>query len=115
MKEGLLQNFALAPRNQRTNYGFSFNGFIQVPRSGTYTFYTVSDDGSRLWINDTLVVENGRVHNLRERSGTINLSAGYHRIKVDYFQASGRQGLEVRYKGPRMRKRKIPKQVLFYQ
>lgn len=115
MKEGLLQNFALAPRNQRTNYGFSFNGFIQVPRSGTYTFYTVSDDGSRLWINDTLVVENGRVHNLRERSGTINLSAGYHRIKVDYFQASGRQGLEVRYKGPRMRKRKIPKRVLFYQ
>ena len=114
LKAGLLQNFSIAPRTQTTNYGFSFTGFVQVLRAGTFTFYTNSDDGSRLWINGTLVVENGGTHGWRERSGSINLPVGYHAIKVDYFQGQVTQGLEVHYKGPGITKRKIPNSVLFY-
>jgi hypothetical protein len=114
LKAGLLQNFSIAPRTQTTNYGFSFTGFVQVLRAGTFTFYTNSDDGSRLWINGTLVVENGGTHGWRERSGSINLPVGYHAIKVDYFQGQVTQGLEVHYKGPGITKRKIPNSALFY-
>lgn len=114
-KTGLLQNFSLTPRTQSTNYGFSYTGYIKIDRVGTYMFYTLSDDGSRLWINDKLVVENGGVHSLRERAGSINLTAGYHLIKVEYFQARSSQGLGVAIAGPRMTKRTIPNSMLFYK
>jgi subtilisin family serine protease len=115
LKQGVIANFNVGQRTQTTNYGFSYRGLIQVPRNGTYTFYTSSDDGSRLWINNTVVVENGGTHTLRERSGTINLTAGYHEIRVDYFQGTGTQGLSVSYQGPRILKQKIPNSVLFYK
>jgi len=115
LKQGVIANFAVGQRTQTTNYGFSLKAFIKVPRNGTYTFFTSSDDGSRLWINGTVVVENGGTHTLRERSGTINLTAGYHAIRVDYFQGTGNQGLTVSYQGPRITKQKIPNSALFYQ
>ena len=114
-KSGLLQNFSLVPKTDIWNYGFMFDGYIFTPKAGTYTFYTYSDDGSRLWIDGTLVVENGGVHDLTERSGTINLTAGYHAIRVSYFQKNRFAGLEVRYKGPGINKDLIPNNVLFYK
>jgi subtilisin family serine protease len=115
MKEGLLQNFSLTPRSQSVNYGFMFEGFIYVSKAGTYTFYTNSDDGSRLWINNVLVVENGGVHSARDRSGSINLPVGYHSLRLNYFQASGTQGLAVSYKSPWFSRKSIPNSALFYK
>ena len=115
VKQGVIANFNVSQRTQTTNYGFSYKALIRIPRNGTYMFYTSSDDGSRLWINNTLVVENGGTHTLRERSGSINLTAGYHEIRVDYFQGTGSQGLTVSYQGPRLSKQKIPNSILFYQ
>ena len=114
-KTGLLQNFSLSPRAQSANYGLDFSGFIKISKSGTYTFYTTSDDGSRLWINGTLVVENGGIHLLRDRAGTINLQVGYHPIRVEYFQSRGAQYLDVSFKGPGIRKQKVPNSFLFYK
>jgi hypothetical protein len=115
IKAGLLQNFSLVPKIQNQYYGFMYEGFIYISRAGTYTFYTNSDDGSRLWINDTLVVENGGIHLLRERSGTINLPVGYHALRVSYFQNISNQNLVVSYKGPQLTKRNIPNSALFYK
>jgi subtilisin family serine protease len=115
VKAGTITNFLLTPKTQNTNYGFMYEGYVYVPRAGTYTFYTNSDDGSRLWINETLVVENGGVHSSRERAGTINLTAGYHAIRVSYFQKASVQSLIVSYKGPSITKRSIPKSALFYK
>ena len=92
-----------------------FEGYIYVSKAGTYTFYTNSDDGSRLWINDILVVENGGVHSARDRSGSINLPVGYHTFRVSYFQASGSQGLAVSYKSPWFSRMSIPNSALFYK
>lgn len=114
-KAGLLQNFSLVPRTRETDYGFMYEGYIYVPTAGTYTFYTYSDDGSRLWINNTLIVENGGVHSARERSGTINLPVGFHALRVSYFQAKSTQGLIVSFKGPGITKRSIPNSGLFYK
>ena len=47
--EGTATNFSTAYRTRDEYCGLTFDGFINVPRSGTYTFYLTSDDGSRLW------------------------------------------------------------------
>jgi len=50
----------------------NFSGFIDVPADGQYTFYTSSDDGSKLYIDNQLVVNNDGEHSLRERSGQLD-------------------------------------------
>lgn len=83
-----------------TTYGAQFTGTITVPSTGTWTFYTDSDDGSKLWIDGTLVVDNDGLHSMREISGTIALSAGDHDFKLQFFENQGRHGLIVRWQGP---------------
>jgi subtilisin family serine protease len=85
-----------------------FTGYLNIPATGFYTLYTNSDEGSRLWIGSTLVVENNGLHTMRERSGVIGLKAGLHALKVDYFERIGEAGLIVSYDGQNLPKQVIP-------
>ncbi len=81
-------------------FGFTFDGYINVSTDGEYTFYTKSDDGSALWIGNDQVVDNDGLHGSVEKSGTICLEAGYHKIEVAYFEKTGGNSLTVSYAGP---------------
>src|SRR5436190_11867821 len=65
--------FDLIRYNTGFNFGYHMTGFIDVKADGTYTFYTSSSDGSRLYIGNTLVVDNDGLHPMQERSGSIGL------------------------------------------
>lgn len=93
---------------RKDRYALRFTGTLQVPKSGRYTFYTASDDGSRFYIGDSLVVDNDGLHGMREKSGARNLSAGAHPISVTYFDNGGGDGLVVSWSGPGIDKQKIP-------
>ncbi len=111
---GLRSNFSLSPRIQDDEFLFRFEGFIEVPETAHYTFYTTSDDGSQLFIGDELVVDNDLVHSPRERSGQIGLQAGLHAITVTFFERGGGQVLEVRYESDGIAKTLIPDSALFH-
>jgi alkaline phosphatase D len=83
---------------QEDHFGLVFEGLIKVPSSGVYTFYTISDDGSRLYIGDQLVVDNDGSHNTRQRSGLAVLEKGYHPIKIEYFEDYSGEQLVVKWK-----------------
>ncbi len=85
-------------------FGFTFDGYINVSTDGEYTFYTESDDGSALWIGNNQVVDNDGLHGSVEKSGTICLEAGYHKITVAYFEKTGGNSLAVSYAGPSISK-----------
>jgi hypothetical protein len=76
--------------------------FIKVKQDDQYTFFTSSDDGSKLYIGDTLVVDNDGLHGMQEREGTIGLRAGKHAIRVDFFEKIGGEGLCVSYAGSKL-------------
>jgi len=61
----------LAPRKRDQNFALRFAGWFTAPADGLDTFHTTSDDGSRLWIGDTLVVDNDGAHAAQTRSGRI--------------------------------------------
>lgn len=82
--------------------------FIFISVEGDYTFYTRSDDGSRLFLDGSLVVDNDGDHGILERGGTLNLKPGWHEIEVDYFNAGGGYFLEVLFKGPDTPRQIIP-------
>ncbi len=98
--------------SRRDQFGLRFSGGLTVAADGTYTFYTNSDDGSRLYVDDHLVVDNDGPHGMVEKSGTIDLSAGDHDLLVTYYDQGGGDGLIVSWAGPGFAKQPIPTTVL---
>ncbi|MCF6176201.1 MAG: PA14 domain-containing protein [Victivallaceae bacterium] len=67
-------------------FGIRYIGAFKLQQGGQYKFRLASDDGSKLWINNKLIINNDGVHSPSSKSGTVDLSAGQHLIQVDYFQ-----------------------------
>ncbi|WP_324672205.1 N,N-dimethylformamidase beta subunit family domain-containing protein [Hymenobacter sp. GOD-10R] len=103
-------NLSVASRNY--GYAIQYTGYVTVPVDGQYTFFTSSDDGSRLYIGSTLVVDNDGLHDTKERLGTIGLQAGTHAFTVAFFQNGGGENLTVSYQGPSLSKQVIPASAL---
>lgn len=95
------------------NFSIRYTGYIQIDTPGSYTFYTTSDDGSKLYIDGTEVVDNDGTHGSQERSGNITLTAGLHDIRVLFFENSGGENLSVAYQGPSISKQNIPFSKLY--
>ena len=95
-------------------FSVRWEGDIEVPRSGGYTFYTTSDDGVRLWVDDKLMVDNWTNHAATEDIGTIVLEPGIrYKIKMEYFENQGGAVAQLRWSGPGINKKIIPTQHLF--
>ena len=115
VKAGTVGNFDLSPRTQDDYFAIRYTGYVSVPTDGQYTFYTTSDDGSRLFIGNQLVVDNDGIHGAQERSGTIGLKAGKHALSVAFFERIGaQQTLTVSYQGPGVSKQLVPASALSY-
>ena len=63
-----------------------WTGKIRIPKDGNYTFILESDDGSRLFIDGKPVVDNGGLHEMQSQWGKVDLKAGEHEIKIDYYE-----------------------------
>lgn len=113
VKQGEATEINLNTRNRDNNFGFIFEGAVEVPQNGSYTFYTNSDEGSALFINGKKIVDNDGLHSVRERSGSIDLTAGQHEIKVVYFDRGGGEHLDVKISGPGVSKQVIPASMLY--
>jgi cytochrome c2 len=97
---GIGPAFDLKLAKRSTDYAMHFEGFFKVPKSGKFTFILHSDDGSRIYLDDKLVVEADGVHAVLTGQGAIELKEGTHRVAVDYFQAGGEAVLELEVEGP---------------
>eukprot|EP00293_Proteomonas_sulcata_P014400 CAMPEP_0184308814 /NCGR_PEP_ID=MMETSP1049-20130417/17156_1 /TAXON_ID=77928 /ORGANISM="Proteomonas sulcata, Strain CCMP704" /LENGTH=442 /DNA_ID=CAMNT_0026621565 /DNA_START=69 /DNA_END=1397 /DNA_ORIENTATION=- len=88
------------PRIPLERVAAEWTGVVHVELAGEYTFSTASDDGSHLWINGVMIVNNGGLHPVEERHGMIYLDPGYHDFRADFFENHGGEAMIVQYKGP---------------
>ena len=77
------------PADVSGNIGLIFEGYIDIPEDGIYTFYTYSDDGSILTIDGMTVVDNDGAHPRVERTGQAALKKGLHMLSLRYFDSNG--------------------------
>jgi CSLREA domain-containing protein len=77
------------------NFAALWKGFINVPENATYVFTTRSDDGSVLFIDGNLIVDNNGFHGMQNISEQVTLSAGAHAIVVAFMEAGGGAGVQV--------------------
>ena len=95
------------------NVGAVFTGYVIAPVTSLYTFSLESDDGSRLLIGDTVVVDNDGVHGMVEKFGQVGLEAGLHPIRIEFFEAGGGAGLIARMGSEELSFNVIPSYRLF--
>lgn len=91
---------AFANSGLKADFVARFEGFINIPTPGKWSFELESDDGSRLLIDNAKVVNNDGLHGMVTRSGSKILRAGQHNLVVDFFQLGGGAGLILRWSGP---------------
>jgi alpha-L-fucosidase len=104
--------FDLSVRPRDTAFALRYRGYIRVDHSGVYTFTLTSDDGSRLWIADTLLIDNDGLHGAKPVSAPVALEAGWHPITVAMFQATGGLELNLSWGGPGIISQPVPARAL---
>jgi hypothetical protein len=82
-------------KHDSNDYGLVYKGFITIPADGNYTFYMASDDGSKLFIDNELVIDNDGLHGFDEKKSDKPLKKGLLPIRIEYFQESYGQGISV--------------------
>ena len=70
------------PDSPDMNFAAQFWGTFKIESEGNYRFCTTSSDGSKFWIDDKLVVNNGGAHGERRYCADVKMSAGKHNVKV---------------------------------
>lgn len=91
----------IRPRKRDVNFAFVFEGVLNVPQDGEYTFFMDTDDGSRLTVGGKKVLEKDASGGQgTEMKGALKLTAGPVPFRVEYFQGAGPFGLSLAWGGP---------------
>lgn len=95
-------------------FSVRWSGYVAPRFSQTYTFYTTSDDGVRLWINGQLVVESWIDQSAITHSGTIALTADtLYEIQMDYYENSGGAVAKLLWSSPSQVQEPVPQARLY--
>ena len=93
--------------NRQERVAYIFNGQLEITRAGAYLFHLYSDDGSQLFMNGEMFVDNDGSHGFERKSGLIELSEGVHDLQVNYFNNQWGKGLMVEYEGPEIHRQTL--------
>lgn len=94
-------------------FSVRWSGSVVPKFSETYTFFTVTNDGVRLWVDGKLLIDNWTTHKIVEDSGTIALQAGRaYSLRMEYFENKGTATARLLWSSPSQRKQVIPAECL---
>lgn len=98
---------------QTNNFSVRWEGELEVPIAGTYNFATTSDDGVKLWVNNSLVVDYWQDQANSIHSGTISLPAGKVPITLEYYEAQAYASAKLEWSTTGIPLQVIPQSFLY--
>ncbi|KNC81364.1 hypothetical protein, variant [Sphaeroforma arctica JP610] len=90
VSRGVLQSNEDSSEGAFADFALVFTGALEITTAGLYNFYTASNDGSKLYLNDELIVDNDGKHYVVEKQGNIELCTGFHAFRLEYFHTCGK-------------------------
>ena len=99
----------------RSPFGIEWEGYLSIAQKGVYQFATKSDDGSVVYIDGNLVVDNDDLHAMRHITGVVSLGEGFHHVRIKYFDGGGGAIMEFLWTPPGGSESLVPVQVLFHK
>lgn len=96
VRTGVADNISVNSFEHRDDrFAVVLEGYVEIGSTGVHKFFIASDDGSRLFIDDKLVIDHDGDHSNQTKYGSLVLEKGKHRIRVEYFEASGSELLSA--------------------
>ncbi len=113
-KTGVVNQVSLTKISGKAReYGLVFTGYINVNEEADFEFSLYSDDGSRLFINDELIIDNDGKHARYERAAGVWLKPGLHKIRLAYFDDGPGYSLRLSVKGTDGKKIELPAVMMY--
>src|SRR5688572_28174030 len=82
-------------------FSVRWKGSVEAASSETYTFYTASDDGVRLWVGERLLIDNWTNHSVTENRGSIDLQAGQrYDLRMEFRENTGKAVAKLSWATP---------------
>jgi hexosaminidase len=92
---GVQSSFDIRPFLPKDAFSVAYEGYFKADADAIYEFNLKSDDGAVLYMDDELVIDNDGEHSAQDKTGIVPLKQGFHKIKVQYFNAGGGAELGV--------------------
>ena len=113
LKDGIKSTITIQDSEGKDHFAYRFRSLINIPERGVYRFYTYSDDGSKLMIDEKVVVDNDGGHSPRRVDGKIAREKGFHELELLYFEDYMGEVLEVGYQSRLLPESKIQAESLY--
>ena len=94
--------------------GLEMTGYLKVPQDGLYVLHLFSDDGSTLDLDRERFIDNDGLHGRGEEAASAGLKAGYHPIRISFFQGRGDIAFELWIEGPGLPLQQVPPRMFFH-
>lgn len=109
-REGFVHEFSLNELNmeEMDHFAVLFTTQFDIPTDGQYTFGVISDDGSKVYVDGKIIIDNDGSHSAEMKRGKVELTKGMHDIKVEYFDDYMGQKLELFYSSSTLPMQTLP-------
>jgi len=102
IQAGILQNFdnlsGVDFKELENDFALLSIGYLEIKEDGIYDFRIWSDDGSKMYLHDELIIENDGLHGTEMKQARLRLTKGFHPFKIEFFQGTGGRFLSWNYK-----------------
>ena len=116
VSSGILPEPSIKGATDDDHFGFTFNGYIDVPEEGLWEFAVTSDDGAVLELDGRLVVNGDGSHANFKATGHVGLRKGLHAFRLRYLEDYEGQNLEWAWKRPGSEEfEPIPVSAIYYR
>jgi len=114
IKSGKIYKLSLADiKPMKESFAIQANGFLNIEESGVYKFYLTSDDGSKLFLDGNLVINNDKSHSIKEVSCEVKLEKGKIPIQLQYFNKWSSSFLKLEIEGQNFNRRPVTANMIF--
>ncbi|MEO6040168.1 MAG: PA14 domain-containing protein, partial [Saprospiraceae bacterium] len=79
------------------NFSFFATGFLFLEKDDNVVLQLSSDDGSRLYLDGKLLIDNDGPHGMEPKEAEVALRSGYHALRIEYFQGGGGRGISLKW------------------
>ena len=76
---------------------FHAKGFINIEKDDNFDFRLISDDGSKMWLDNKLLIDNDGYHGPDPKDAEIMLKKGKHPVEIIYWQGRGGLALSLQW------------------
>ena len=88
-------DLSLVNTSEKRSYSIVYSGYIQFPKAGLVRIGIGSDDGSKLYLNNNMVIDNDLAHGFQTLTRWVRVPQGLVPFRVEYIEVGGDRGLEL--------------------